>query len=680
MCTMNAVVLYIYIKQLFLFQDLNDSQELRQVLYDFHIVVKEVVDIKDRETSAHVALISLRKILDSIIDSGGLQDRADLISLHRKVSFLLDFLGNASTYITNQKSELQNLDATIIGAVYKAKNALIELQPAGMFNPDFDWRRFSMEMIIPLLISPVILFLISRPTNCLLNHWGFPPEMSGFFGTLGQICITCASYMISAAVVLIILAAQYHSKAPENQELPQVIDDFSIIERDVIKIKDACGNPIDLPAAASSRQDLGGSGRNVVVGLDSDMEQIREWPDKTPRRLSIDTDALQVDLSHYKHVRSFLCIASKPIKDPSVVYLGFKYLALHYDGSLPPSISKLKNLETIVHHHCSFGKYHPLFPSVIWRMQNLRHLYIKPGCYLFNPIGNRLPWKSFYPVHLQTLVGIRNFKWTQGIIKTIPNLKKLGIWYDVSSSVDWSTYQLETLVDLYQLESLKIIIKYDGVRSAVSHDPPKLAFPQKLKKLTLSGCGIPWASMALIGALPNLKALKLRCEAFSGHAWETLEGEFRQLIFLLLEQISFRWWETDADHFPHLQRLVIRSCGMLEEIPSAVGDIPTLEMIELVDCHPSAVDSAKRIQEEQESMGNEALKFHIDERRREAVEVNIGNLEARGVGAGHILTDVVPSARDEIKLAVTVLLVAGSLILSCWLHRSTNDLISTVKL
>lgn len=117
--------------------------------------------------------------------------------------------------------------------------------------------------------------------------------------------------------------------------------------------------------------------------------------------------------------------------------------------------------------------------------------------------------------------------------------------------------------------------------------------------------------MTAIGELPNLEALKLRRKAFSGPSWATIEAELPQLVFLLLEGIHFTSWETDAAHFPRLQCLVLRSCNMLEEIPFSFGDIPTLEMIKLVDCHLSAEASASEIKEELEQEGNETLRFEI---------------------------------------------------------------------
>ncbi|KAH6798031.1 hypothetical protein C2S52_022585 [Perilla frutescens var. hirtella] len=334
-------------------------------------------------------------------------------------------------------------------------------------------------------------------------------------------------------------------------------------------------------------------------------------------------------ISSYAMARSFIC-AGETFRDLSHIYSSFRFLRvldvvaaklfvfpdailklvlLRYLGlslrslELPSSISRLWNLQTIVFHYAvSTGL---RIPVEIWSMPNLRHLYFRRAL-LPDPFPFKFLRSSAVLKNLQTLVGILDFQCTKGILKSIPNVKKLGISYDDYSRVDWSECQLESLVNIHQLETLKIIVEYHHFTSV-----PKLAFPQKLKNLTLIGCRLPWETMRMVGALPNLEVLKLICEACSGPSWETVEGEFPQLRFLLLEQINFTLWETDAEPFPRLQRLVIRSCAMLEKIPSAFGEISTLEMIELDDCLPSAVHSAREIQEEQESMGNEDLKVLI---------------------------------------------------------------------
>ncbi|KAK4394649.1 putative late blight resistance proteinR1A-10 [Sesamum angolense] len=446
-------------------------------------------------------------------------------------------------------------------------------------------------------------------------------------------------------------AAEGFLKPSTSKNLEELAEEYlkDLIERSLILVrKRSCNGKIKTCNIHDLLRDV--CVRNAqkenflhVVNWDGDLTQ---EGNRSRRRLSIHPDALYANATHhsirsYSHARSFLC-TGKRLTYPSLVYLGFRllrvldiivihfyefprdiirlfhlrYLGFTYNGPLPPSISELRNLQTIVHHNWTFGTY-PLLPIEIWTMPNLRHLYFMPSC-LPDPFGGKILANDFVLENLQTLLDIRNFRCSKAILKRIPNLKKLGISYDVSSQayVDWSEFELESLVNLHQLETLKIIIKNDPYRTSKFVNPPQLAFPQKLKRLTLSGCGLPWGSMTIIGSLPNLEVLKLKKDACRGQEWEPVEEQFCQLKYLLLEELDLVQWRTSETHFPCLQSLIIRSCFRLREIPSAIGDITTLEMIELVDCHPSAVTSAKQIQEEQESMANDDLKVCIDLKRR----------------------------------------------------------------
>ena len=83
------------------------------------------------------------------------------------------------------------------------------------------------------------------------------------------------------------------------------------------------------------------------------------------------------------------------------------------------------------------------------------------------------------------------------------------------------------------------------------------------------------------------------------------------------------WWRavlptkivetTEAEHpivgslkhqLPHLRKLDVRNCKNLKEIPLGLGDISTLEQIEIHDSKLSVFDSVDKIQQEQRSMGN----------------------------------------------------------------------------
>ncbi|KAL0364586.1 UNVERIFIED_CONTAM: putative late blight resistance proteinR1A-10 [Sesamum angustifolium] len=336
-----------------------------------------------------------------------------------------------------------------------------------------------------------------------------------------------------------------------------------------------------------------------VVNRSADVKQdSNAW-----RRLSIQpvaprSDKIYRSIHSITHARSLLCSGVAPHL-PSYVHLIFRllrvwdvvnmnfdefpvevtelvclrYLAFTCDSKLPPSISKLRNLETLVHHKWKFGLRPTLLPRRILMMPKLRHLLVS---------ASRFP-DSLGPAHL---LG-KNF--------ILENLQTLS--------------ELENLVNLHQLETLALYCYH--IRHAVY--PEKLALPLQLRELTLSGLRLPWYNLKSIGALPNLEVLKLRRSACQGPEWRPMEEEFCQLKFLLLEGLSdLVQWRVDDTHFPRLQRLIIRSCYKLEEIPSCIGDISTLQLIELDDCNPSAMNSAEQIQEEQQTLGNYDLQVYLN--------------------------------------------------------------------
>ncbi|KAL2531301.1 Disease resistance protein RPP13 [Abeliophyllum distichum] len=154
---------------------------------------------------------------------------------------------------------------------------------------------------------------------------------------------------------------------------------------------------------------------------------------------------------------------------------------------------------------------------------------------------------------------------------------------------------------LNQLQSLKLC--YLG-------DSKVISFPMNVKKLTLT-MDCPWEMMSLIGTLPNLEILKLESVSFEGENWITKENEFQKLKFLKLDSLQLVQWNASRDHFPRLERLVLRYCYNLEKIPSELGCIPTLRMIEAHYCGINVKNSAMQIEEEQLKNRNEELKVII---------------------------------------------------------------------
>ncbi|KAK4394732.1 putative late blight resistance proteinR1A-10 [Sesamum angolense] len=116
--------------------------------------------------------------------------------------------------------------------------------------------------------------------------------------------------------------------------------------------------------------------------------------------------------------------------------------------------------------------------------------------------------------------------------------------------------------------------------------------------------------MTLIGSLPNLEILNLWNNAFKGYEWSPVEGQFLRLKQLSIQGRYLVRWIAESIHFPNLERL--DGMNNLEEIPSDIGNIATLNYINMFECNVSVINSAKQILEEQQSNGNEDILLGFD--------------------------------------------------------------------
>ncbi|XP_073036688.1 putative late blight resistance protein homolog R1A-10 [Primulina eburnea] len=286
--------------------------------------------------------------------------------------------------------------------------------------------------------------------------------------------------------------------------------------------------------------------------------------------------------------------------------LNLRYIALACNGDIPASITKLWNLQTLIMvpdiNLCGEN----YLPVEIWIMSHLRYVRCY-GANFLDPTAARFDIyrKCVVLEDLQTLSGLWNFKFTEEMLQRIPNIKNIDISYDRRCLMEkeWSYYQLENLGNLHQLKALKIRVVPDPSCSVKSMFT--VHFPASLKTLTLGGVRIPWQELAIIGSLPNLEVLKLKDNACVGTEWEPNEDEFCQLKVLVLEGLELKHWIAESDHFPSLQRLIIRWCYCLVEIPSGFGESMTLTTIGLDECDDSVWDSAHEIREIQLSYGND---------------------------------------------------------------------------
>ncbi|KAK4402486.1 hypothetical protein Sango_0989300 [Sesamum angolense] len=283
-----------------------------------------------------------------------------------------------------------------------------------------------------------------------------------------------------------------------------------------------------------------------------------------------------------------------PIEVLKLVQL--RYLAFTYNKSLPASISKLWNLQYLIVHR-QYPSINPSrarrLPIEIWNMQELRHLEV---------MGSDLPYPNFATAllpNLLTLLGISAESCTEEVLGRIPNLKRLGIQNELGLDDAQSLSCFDHLSHLYGLQTLKCIVvnPKPSFQVVAPAPPPFSVFPSGLKKLTLSGLGLPWEYMSVIAQLPKLEILKLRNYAFQGPVWKVYDSQFSRLKFLLLEDTDLEFWSVGCSHSLLLKHLIIRHCYKLKEFSTLVSGILSVEMIELVDCSPSLAASAKKILE-----------------------------------------------------------------------------------
>ncbi|XP_076944788.1 putative late blight resistance protein homolog R1B-16 [Bidens hawaiensis] len=263
-----------------------------------------------------------------------------------------------------------------------------------------------------------------------------------------------------------------------------------------------------------------------------------------------------------------------------------RYLAVYISSlNFPSSICNLWNLQTLIYESSSSDV---VLPSNISDLVNLRHLKSSKWGFDIGSIEK--------PMNLHTVSFVSLKDEAFSFQKYFPCIKKL-------SCVTYS-YKQNDFRSFSYLESLTL-------RSFPVRGKNQMTLPTTLKSLSLECCGLPWSDMSIIQSLANLQALKLIDDAFSGSCWNTDDQEFPQLKFLRLELLDIRQWEVYSPSFPCLKRLEINRRCHLEETPFEIGDIPTLELIKISKCRYSVGASVRRIQQEQQDMGNYDLKIEL---------------------------------------------------------------------
>ncbi|CAI9105458.1 OLC1v1004386C1 [Oldenlandia corymbosa var. corymbosa] len=254
--------------------------------------------------------------------------------------------------------------------------------------------------------------------------------------------------------------------------------------------------------------------------------------------------------------------------------LNLKYLAVGGDiESIPPSLSKLQNLETLV---VKGLKKKVVLPDTIWRMKNLKHVHVTNRAIFTLHFAEDASISRLDNLVSLSLPCFKCQKPTNDMIMRFPNLRYLSC-VALGPSDDFVDFcEFLALESLSKLEELKIMYHGKVLNAG------QLNFPPSLRKLTLSNFRLPWSYISVIRGLQNLEVLKLISQAFEGSSWDMEDLEFGKLKYLKLDTLDIAHWVASCDNLPELQQLVVKNCKQLEEI--SVEDFPTLQKIEVQGC------------------------------------------------------------------------------------------------
>ncbi|KAK8503601.1 hypothetical protein V6N13_009795 [Hibiscus sabdariffa] len=221
-------------------------------------------------------------------------------------------------------------------------------------------------------------------------------------------------------------------------------------------------------------------------------------------------------------------------------------------------------------------------PDVIWRMVQLRHLYL-PKHYT-----NNTKLKLDTLTNLQTLVNFNTDKCYVEDLINMTNLKQLEIRGPFKIEDFNELDENPPIIQAKYLHSLTIISEEEEIdprhlnhllsscatickltlSAKISKLPELRYLSSNLAYIHLAGCKLEEDPMPTLEQLPNLRVLELNDGAFLGNSMFCSAQGFPKLESLsLMRFYSLEQWEVDEGAMPFLERLEIIDCSHLDMNP-----------------------------------------------------------------------------------------------------------------
>ena len=249
-------------------------------------------------------------------------------------------------------------------------------------------------------------------------------------------------------------------------------------------------------------------------------------------------------------------------------FIHLKYFRFLGPGKtrFPWSIGRLINLETLDLR----DNFNLDIPFSIWKLHQLRHLYLGPSTFFRMPIRDQRCFSSHLGIdkmtNLQTLY-VREHGWV--VRRGLPKLTQLR----------------------------KLYIGESNMSSNISYE---LIFPSNLVDLKLNYCHLKQDPMLTLGKLPNLRALKLIHNAYIGEEITCSSGAFSRLEFLRLKDLDYlEELIVEERALPSLKTLQIYRCYEMEKLLHQLQKLKSLQQVKLVNMNHSLIEEIKNTKGEE---------------------------------------------------------------------------------
>ncbi|EOY13108.1 CC-NBS-LRR class disease resistance protein, putative [Theobroma cacao] len=242
-------------------------------------------------------------------------------------------------------------------------------------------------------------------------------------------------------------------------------------------------------------------------------------------------------------------------------------------------------------------------PNVIWKLEQLRHLYLPKEC------NRKTKLKLHTLAKLQTLVNFNTQNCFVGDLSNMLNLRKLEIFgpFNIEDFKEDLDKKLP-IIQSKRIRSLFIHSRGEGIdplhvafllsscsticelvlSEEIGMLPEHHHFSSNIAYIHLCGCHLAEDPMPTLEKLPNLRILILDSQAFSGKKMVCSAECFPKLDSLSLHELeNLEEWKVDEGAMPALCHLDIVNCRKLKMLPAGLRFITTLQQLK-IDRMPKA--------------------------------------------------------------------------------------------